>query len=69
MLAIATIGFGVHLVSVIFSGSLVCLVTDIETNPPNAEIPVWISSQGPMLPAYAAQNSDCQDQVEKASFI
>ena len=38
MLAIATIGFGVHLVSIIFSGSLVCLVTDIETNRDNQAI-------------------------------
>ena len=54
MLAVATFGFGVHLVSVTFSGVLVCLVNDIETNSPNAEIQVWISSQGPMLPVYVA---------------
>ena len=69
LLAIATIGTGVRLASALASGFLVCIVTDIETNPPDAaiETPIWLDKlSGPYagtLAAYAAQDSACHNQV------
>ena len=69
MLAIATVGMGVRLASALASGFLVCIVTDIQTNPPNLaiETPIWLDKlSGPYagtLAAYAAQDSACHSQV------
>ena len=69
LLAIATIGMGVRLASALASGFLVCIVTDIQTNPRNAaiETPIWLDKlSGPYagtLAAYAAQDSNCHNQV------
>ena len=60
---------GVRLASALASGFLVCIVTDIRTNPPNLAIdtPIWLDKlSGPYagtLAAYAAQDSACHSQV------
>ena len=75
LLAIATIGMGVRLASALASGFLVCIVTDIQTNPPNAaiETPIWLDKlSGPYagtLAAYAAQDSDCHNQASFKNCI
>ena len=75
LLAIATIGMGVRLASALASGFLVCIVTDIQTNPRNAaiETPIWLDKlSGPYagtLAAYAAQDSECHDQVSFKKYI
>jgi len=65
---------GVRLASALASGFLVCIVTDIRTNPPNLAIdtPIWLDKlSGPYagtLAAYAAQDSACHSQVLSPRF-